>query len=193
MPVVLALEPDPRQAEALKTLVEQRVHALLLLTDSKDGAIAALAERVPDLILVTALLSPRDEAELTEHLRTLDGAEHLQTLTVPLLSGVALPAAPKKKRGLFSALQRQAPDKPTGGCDPVMFAEQILAYLERAQELKAEAGVARATQRVEEPVVTRRADKGPVSAQEPEAPRAASSSYWDWDAPSTIDRLIASM
>jgi CheY-like chemotaxis protein len=189
VPLVLALEPDPRQAEALKTLVEQRVHALLLLTDSKDGAIAALAERVPDLILVTALLSPRDEAELTEHLRTLEGAEHLQTLMVPLLSGVAVPAAPKRKRGFFSALQRQAPDKPTAGCDPVMFAEQILSYLERAQELKAEAAAARPTPREEQGAAARSAttDRPDDLPDDRSAtPREASSSYWDWDSPSTM-------
>ena len=77
MPLVLALEPDPRQAQALKQILEQRVGAELVLADSKDSAIAALAQRIPDLILVTALLSPRDEAELTDHLRTLEGAAHI--------------------------------------------------------------------------------------------------------------------
>ena len=85
MPLVLALEPDPKQAAIVRQIVRDRVGADFVLADSKDAALAALADRVPDLILVTALLSPRDEADLTDHLRDLDGAEHLQTLTIPLL------------------------------------------------------------------------------------------------------------
>ena len=105
MPLVLALEPDPKQAAIVRQIVRDRVGAEFVLADSKDAALAAIADRVPDLILVTALLSPRDEADLTDHLRDLEGAEHLQTLTIPLLLQPA-GAAPKKKkkRGLLSAL-----------------------------------------------------------------------------------------
>ena len=194
MPLVLALEPDPRQAEALKTLVERRVSAEFLLADSKDAAIAAIAERVPDLILVTALLSPRDESELTDHLRSLDGAAHLQTLTIPLLSGVALPAPAKRRRGLFAALQRHVPDKPTAGCDPVVFADQIRSYLERAQELRAEAAEHRAVQRTSEAVRGVDAGARPPAARPAEAAepaREATSSYWDWDAPSDAGRSFS--
>ena len=97
MSLVLALEPDPKQAAVLKQVVRDRVGAEFVLADSKDAALAAIAERVPDLILVTALLSPRDESELTDRLRDLEGAEHLQTLTIPLLAERPA-AAPKKKR-----------------------------------------------------------------------------------------------
>ena len=61
MSLVLALEPDPKQAAVLKQVVRDRVGAQLVLADSKDAALAAIAERVPDLILVTNLMSPRDE------------------------------------------------------------------------------------------------------------------------------------
>ena len=40
---------------------------------------------MPDLILLTALISPRDETEIADLIRELDGAEHTQTLTIPLL------------------------------------------------------------------------------------------------------------
>ena len=46
----------------------------------------ALALRVPDLILVSALLSPRDEAEFTSYLQTLPDTAHLQTLSIPMLA-----------------------------------------------------------------------------------------------------------
>ena len=71
MALVLAVEPDHRQATILKRIVRELVRADLVLVDSRDAAVAALTARVPDVILLTALLSPRDEEELVAYLRTL--------------------------------------------------------------------------------------------------------------------------
>lgn len=144
MALVLALEPDPKQAAVLKQVVRDRVGAAFVLADSKDAALAAIAERVPDLILVTTLLSPRDEADLTGRLRGLEGAEHLQTLTIPLLALGPTPQPKKKRRGLLSALTGE-PERPTApeGCDPAVFAEEIRNYIARAEELKADATAGR--------------------------------------------------
>ena len=96
MPLVLALEPDLRQAEALAPIL-QRIGAELVLARSRDDAVRALALRVPDLILVSALLSPPDEAEFTSYLQTLPDTAHLQTLSLPLLAQ-ASPLQPAKRR-----------------------------------------------------------------------------------------------
>jgi CheY-like chemotaxis protein len=104
VPTVLAFEPDPKQAGALKLVVRDRVGAEFVHVESKDAALEAIRARVPDLILLTALLSPRDETEIADLLRELDGADYVQTLTIPLLDlGTARPAK-RKKRGLLSAL-----------------------------------------------------------------------------------------
>ncbi|HXE81129.1 MAG TPA: hypothetical protein VNK41_10285, partial [Vicinamibacterales bacterium] len=185
MPLVLALEPDPRQAAALKPILERRVGAELVLADSKDSAIAALAERIPDLILVTALLSPRDEAELNDHLRSLEGAEHVQTLTIPLLSSPARQPS-RRKRGLLGALRSSEPKTPVSeGCDPAEFAEQIKAYIERAGELKAEARAAalRAVLRNDSHADAAVSSDGNASRSGAGTTSGASSSYWSWDAP----------
>ena len=84
--LVLALEPDLRQAAILKRMIRDRVHAELVVVDSRDAAIAAVDARVPDVILFTALLSPRDEGEIIAHLRTLANAEHVQSHTIPQLA-----------------------------------------------------------------------------------------------------------
>ncbi|MGH9329336.1 MAG: hypothetical protein ACRD09_02740 [Vicinamibacterales bacterium] len=138
---ILAIESDPRQAAALARVVKDRVGAKLTLVDSKDGAIASINKRVPDLILVSVLFSPRQEEELVAHLRTLEGADHLQTLTLPLL------AAPedwegRTKRGLFG-FRKKTDEGEMQGCDPYVFAEQIAVYLKTAAELKANAEAAR--------------------------------------------------
>ena len=200
MALVLALEPDPKQAAVLKQVVRDRVGAQLVLADSKDAALAAIAERVPDLILVTTLLSPRDESELTDRLRDLEGAEHLQTLTIPLLAVSGSAAEPKKKRrGLLSAFTSDTEaSASSSGCDPAVFAEEIRNYIARAEDLKASASVDRERKRVsrkkksaavEPSVLIRPADATPVveapatgtavSAIEPV--RGPQSSYWAWE------------
>jgi hypothetical protein len=131
---ILAIESDPRQAAALKRVAKERVGAELTVVDTKDAAISSVERRLPDLILVTALFSPREEGELIAHLRTLTGAEHLQTLTIPLLATTG-DGAPR--RGLFQF--RRKADIETPGCDPDIFAEQINSYLKTAADLKATA------------------------------------------------------
>jgi CheY-like chemotaxis protein len=136
VPLVLAIEPDPRQAATLKRVVKGQVRAELVLVDSKDAALATIATRVPDLILVTALLPPRDEDDLTRHLKALDHAAHLQTLTIPLLGSV--PVEEHLGSRMFGAFRSKRRPAPIDGCDPKMFGEQIEAYLQRAAELRAE-------------------------------------------------------
>jgi CheY-like chemotaxis protein len=118
--LVLAIESDSHQAGLLERIVREEVPADLVVSDSKDSAIASIAKRLPDLILVSALMSPREEAELTEHLRGLENADHLQTLTIPLLA--SKPARrPAGDRMLRALKWRRA--QALEGCDPSIFAE----------------------------------------------------------------------
>ena len=179
MPLVLALEPDPKQAAVIRQIVRDRVGAEFVLADSKDAALAVLNDRVPDLILVTALMSPRDESDLTDHLRDLEGAEHLQTLTIPLLIQPSVAAPKKKRRGLLSALtgDSDAASPMTSGCDPSVFAKEIADYIARAEEHKTEA----AAQRARETRKPRKKGRGHAPVAEPAPITPSSSSYWDWD------------
>jgi hypothetical protein len=142
MPLILAIEPDRRQATQLRSMVRTRLKADLVLADSAEKALTALGDRVPDLVLTSALLSPRDEVALDERLRALDGAAaHVQTLTIPVL---ATPSAQKRAPGVLSALRRTKKSKNTSpdGCDPAVFAEQCSAYLERAATEREEGAAA---------------------------------------------------
>src|SRR5262249_28344128 len=131
MALILAIEPDKRQASTLTAMVRGRLRAELVLGDSADRALAALGDRIPDLILTAALLPPKDESALGERLRSLNGAAaHVQTLTIPVLAV----SSGGRAGGLLSALKREkssaaVPD----GCDPAVFAEQCKEYLERAK------------------------------------------------------------
>ena len=131
MSVVLAVEPDSGQTTMLRQIFRERSDARLHVVTSKSAALAALRQEVPDLVLLSALLSPPDEEEVVAHLRSLEGAAHLQTLSIPQLRA---PAAPPPAGGFFRRRKRhaQAPD----GCDPKVFADQVSAYLTWAREIR---------------------------------------------------------
>jgi len=129
MRLILAIEPDRKQANQLTTIVRGRLHAELVLADSAEKAFAALGERIPDLILSSALLSPADESVLAERLRALE-ATHVHNLTIPVFAS----RSGGDGGGVLSALRRgkskgAAPD----GCDPAFFAEQCSEYLEQTE------------------------------------------------------------
>jgi hypothetical protein len=130
MPIILAIEPDRRQRDALAAVVRQRVGAELILSDTTERALEAIGNRVPDLVLVPALLSPQDDAALAAALRVIAAAAHVRTLTIPLLAAHAA-AAPSS--GLLSRWRKGRSASPApDGCDPAVFAEQISAYLKES-------------------------------------------------------------
>jgi hypothetical protein len=161
MPLILAIEPDRRQAARVNALARDPLNVEMFITESAERALAAIAKRVPDLILTSRLLSPKDEMLLDERLRELDAAgTKVQTLMIPML---ASSKDSGKKAGLLNRLRRSA-DQATGdgGCDPAVFAEQIAEYLERS-----------AGERVHDPATDE--DEGSVNSVEltAEAPATA--------------------
>jgi hypothetical protein len=131
--LILAIEPDRWRASQLKSIARQ-VSAELQLADSVAGALTALDERLPDLILTPALLSARDDVALTERLRGLgDAAAHIQTLTIPILEPADMTLFGS---GVFGTPRRRTPSM---GCAADTFAEQVRIYLDRAAEARREA------------------------------------------------------
>ena len=144
-PLVLAIEPDLRQAAIVKRIVREQVLADVAVVDSRDAALEAMRTTIPDVLLLSALMSPRDEDELIAHLRTLEGADHLQTHTIPQLASTLNPIESRGPRGLLATLRRKKePEAAPSGCDPDFFAEEIRVYLERAADKKRERAAAAA-------------------------------------------------
>src|ERR671912_55824 len=104
-PLVLAIEPDLRQAAIVKRIVREKALADVTVVDSRDAAIEAMRTCMPDVLLLSALLSPRDEDELMAHLKTLDNSGHLQTHTIPQLASTLGPGEERASRGLLSAFR----------------------------------------------------------------------------------------
>ena len=136
MALVLAIEPNSGQADAVRHLLHARADTDVVVVGSTDATVAAVDERVPDLVLFGALLSPRDEDPFIAHLRTLPDAAHLQTLTISQLRQ----ASPDARRGLaiFGRRRRRRENQTAGGCDPKQFGDEVAAYLARALEVQAE-------------------------------------------------------
>jgi hypothetical protein len=136
MSIVLAIEPDRRQAAHLTAIARQLVDTELLLADTTEGALDKIGNRVPDLVLVPALLSPQDDAALAAALRVIAAAAHVRTLTIPVLaSGVKRIEA----GGLLAKWRKnRAASSEPDGCDPAVFGEQISAYLKEAAAERAQ-------------------------------------------------------
>src|SRR5579864_9698312 len=134
MALILAIESDRRQVSQLTAIVRGKLQAELVLGDTAEGALERLGDRVPDLVLTSALLSPKDEQALGDRLRRLNGvAAHVQTLTLPVFAGAAPRAGANGRGGVLSALLGdRGPTSAPDGCDPAVFADQCREYLRRA-------------------------------------------------------------
>ncbi|HEX9767064.1 MAG TPA: hypothetical protein VGA36_09895 [Nitriliruptorales bacterium] len=133
VPLILAINVDESQAAELASLVGDRLSAELVQSTSVGAGLLALGDRVPDLILTSPLLAPFDDGVLDEYLRDLGPATaHVQTLRIPVLDQTP-PAAGSVG---FSFLKRKAQRPAVHGCDPQVFADEIMQYLSRAVEVR---------------------------------------------------------
>lgn len=130
MSLILAVEPDRRQAAQLTGIIRHYVGAELILAETTERALGAIGRRVPDLVLVPALLAPQDDAALASALRVIAAAAHVRTLTIPVFAnGVSH----KKRSGMLARLGLgRKVNKVPDGCEPSVFAEQVMAYLREA-------------------------------------------------------------
>ena len=137
MAIVLAIEPDRRQAAHLAAIVQKQVGADLVIADTTEGALDAIGNRVPDLVLVPALLSPQDDAALAAALRVIAAAAHVRTLTIPVLANGTKKRAPAA--GMLAKWRKNRPSsQEPDGCDPAVFGEQISTYLQEAAAERAQ-------------------------------------------------------
>ena len=130
MALILAIESDHRQAGQLVQIVRRRLGAELILAETFEAALPAIDNRVPDLILVPALLSPEDDAALKFVLRVISHGSHVQVLTTPMFAR----SGSHSPRGVLAGFLRARTTSAVDGCDPEEFAKHIASYLEAAAE-----------------------------------------------------------
>ncbi len=99
-PRILAVEPDPAQALALKQFVRTSVTADVVVVESVNGAKTALAQFTPAVMLVSELLAADDEAALTAHVRADATARAVPILGAPAMADSDEELAPAPRGGL---------------------------------------------------------------------------------------------
>ena len=110
LPIILAIEPDRRQAARVAALAPGHISAEIVVVDSVAAALDTLKTRRPDLVLTPPLFSTRDDATLSARLRELeDHGVELPTLVTPLLaSGEEAPITDDSTSGgLLKRLRKQ--------------------------------------------------------------------------------------
>jgi hypothetical protein len=154
MALILAIEPDRRQALKLAMLARNYRHTELVVTDSIGRALAMLDERVPDLILTSFQLQPKHRAALLDRVLEIDAdGSRVQTLVIPALGAPGGRASQQSR----ASNQRGMPASPHGmrgnpsvpnGCDPVVFGRLIAECLGRIPAERRSAPVAQSTRTV---------------------------------------------
>ena len=127
MSLILAVEPDKRQAKQLSSVVRQQVRGGVGRRRIGRRRAGRAGHRVPDLILTPALLPPKDEAVLTGWLRDMgDAAAHVQTLAIPILAepvGAEKEKDPGRRFSDACATRRRTPARAViRACSPIRFA-----------------------------------------------------------------------
>ena len=130
MPLVAAVVPEPDQASTVSSILGALDDLELILGESAPALLTRLGARAPDLVLLSPLIPPLDEALMTAALRERGApAAHAQIITIPLLVPIEPPRGSSR---LFSAF-RSAPPRPvSNACPPEVFLEEVKTYLELA-------------------------------------------------------------
>jgi len=136
---ILALETDPVRAATIQQIASRFLKTDLRLVRSKTDFKQALNAEIPDVVLLPALLSPADEAELMTCVTERDAAGHLEMLITPF--AFAPYASPTSDAAQSRAHTGQKPgdERPQDTfCTPRAFAEQLVWSLTRARKVREE-------------------------------------------------------
>ena len=85
MNLVLAVEPDGKQAECLRQLLGEQGGAQLVLVTSAYGAAVLMNQRVPDLVLLGASLDQKAREHVVDHFILASDVPEPQSLGIPPL------------------------------------------------------------------------------------------------------------
>lgn len=128
---VVAVEPDPRSARALAALFDGHEQLAIDVVATIDDAIAAIEQRVPDLIMTTVLLHPGEEADLITRLKRMPSARHVPVVHIPAGVTEAVAAQQDHTSPRFSVFRRRTSTR--HGCDVDELQAQMLTYIREAR------------------------------------------------------------
>jgi hypothetical protein len=123
MNLVLAVEPDAKQAETLRRLLGQGDDPELIVVTSAYAATSMMKRRAPDVVLLGASLGSKAQ-EVIDIFALVSAAANPETLRIP----------PLRAPHTSSWSARTQPRQLRGAVDPEVFAAEVAACLARAAE-----------------------------------------------------------
>ncbi len=133
---IVVVHPDPSQSRVLGHVLRELPDADVVLVASTDAALAAIDQRIPDLVLLHELTSPHDCEQLVAYLDVLPDAAHVQVIDVPPLQILSDSNGLPRPRESRTARQ---PARPAAmGCDPRLFASDVARYVAGVESFKHE-------------------------------------------------------
>jgi hypothetical protein len=141
---LLAVQPDPVQADALRAALLGHISNEVVIVDSLDAALSLIDQRLPEVVFLPALIPGAVEDYLLTYLGAIPGARHVQILGLPHLE-CSDHSPPQRARSRFPWRRKQEPSGvPLTGCDAATFIRDVSAYLAGASALKREIELERA-------------------------------------------------
>src|SRR5262245_23730776 len=125
---ILLVHPDATQAGLLRRASADRLGVTMEVAETKEDAVCAITREVPDLVLISALLGPRDEETILTHLRAFDDKSRPRIVLVPHLEETAAPPPPPPPPR-FAFRRKPQPAPPTTDGDLMAFVDELRPYL----------------------------------------------------------------
>ena len=126
---VLAIEPDAAQSLVLEQVLTERLDGNLTVVGSTAEAFDTFVDTVPNVILMSPLLAAEDEQQVLTRLAALGvDASHVRLLSIPRFTE----NQPQETNGWRFGRSRKAAI--ASGCDPVDFADRVVAALPPVSE-----------------------------------------------------------
>ena len=146
---LLAVQPDPVQADALRGTFHGNIAAEVVVVESLDAALSLIDRRLPDVVLLPTLIPAAVEDYLFTYLGAIPGAGHVQILRLPQITCADNSPAgdPPKRRTRLLFPWRRRPEPPGPSlpvCDAATFVRDVASYLAGATAIKREIELSRA-------------------------------------------------
>lgn len=135
---MVAFDPELSNTQMIRQIVGDVPGAQLRTVRTKEALLTALDERTPDLVLLPPLMSPADEAQILQHLRTLADSDHLEVLVTPYRLGLTDRHPASKAPAWRRWFSRQTAAAANGSGDAQAFANQLSWSLRRAARTREE-------------------------------------------------------
>jgi PilZ domain len=135
---ILALETDPARAATIQQIASRLLKTDLTLVRSKTDFKRALSDETLDVVLLPALLSPADEAELIAYLSGRQASGHLEMLITPFAFAPETPHAKDAPAGWRGWIEGETAPSENTSCSARAFAERLVWSLTRAREVRRE-------------------------------------------------------